>query len=242
MLTQNGIPILAVFLEPIVAMFITIVALQIFKKYRERRNLATLYLSIAVLSLGIAIWATGAGKVIDFYKTSNYDLHIANFGIIIGYIFTALANVFSMAFIAVIFMDENPYIPIIFGILNGITMGMLIVNLSFDPNAYDAILIYLVWHIIMSLFTYITLALYSFKEAKKSEEKIPQTGFKMIGFYGIFVALVFILFITDLVMGMITGTGYTVFYYMAWISGAFSSIFAYLGYVMPDWLKNRVTK
>ena len=108
MLTQNGIPILAVILEPIVALFITIVALQIFKKYRERRNLATLYLAIAVLSLAIGIWATGAGKVLQFYKTSNYDMDFANFGIILGYIFTALANVFSMAFIAVIFLHSRP--------------------------------------------------------------------------------------------------------------------------------------
>ncbi len=121
-------------------------------------------------------------------------------------------------------------------------MGMLIVNLSFSEEAYSNILIYLIWHILMSLYIFISLAVYSFKEAKKSDEKIPKTGFRMIGYYGVFVALVFILFITDLVVGMIADSGYTPFYYMAWISGAISSSFAYLGYVMPDWLKKRISK
>lgn len=242
MLTQNGVPILAVYLEPLVALFITIVGILIFKKYRERRNKATLYLAIAVLSLALAIWASGGAKIIEFYKTSNFDKDIASFGIVVAYIFTALANVFSMAFIAVIFLNENPHIPIIFAILNGITMGMLIVNLSFSEDAYSNILIYLIWHIFMSLYIYISLAVYSFKESKKSDEKIPQTGFKLIGFYGVFVALVFILFIIDLVLGMVTDSGYTPFYYMAWISAAISSLFAYLGYVMPNWLKNRLSE
>ncbi len=108
MLEQNGIPILAVYLEPLVALFITIVGIQIFRKYRERRNKATFYLAIAVLCLGIAVWASGTGKIIEFLKTSNYDKDFASFGIVLAYIFTALGNVFSMAFIAVIFWMNIP--------------------------------------------------------------------------------------------------------------------------------------
>jgi hypothetical protein len=238
---QNNVPFLSVIIEPIVAIAISVTGIQLIRKYFQRKNTATLYLALAIICYSLAIWFSATGKILDYYSNVTQEEHSnTDFTIAIAYCFTALANIFSMGFIALIFREENNQLPLVFGTLNGITIGLILSKVSFSNETYDRIFPFLIYHILISTITYTMLIRSSFDEANKTEDKIPKTGFKLIGYYGVFIILVFVFFIFDLVWGMIRGHGFTPFYYIGWSSGAVASFFAYFGYVMPDWLKKRL--
>ncbi|MCY3411883.1 MAG: hypothetical protein INQ03_09665 [Candidatus Heimdallarchaeota archaeon] len=241
MMESNTIPILAAIVEPLIGIGMLINGLLIFNKYKQRRSQATLILAFSILAFGIAASISGIGKILH-YTAPDDSLNISGFTIVIAYIFTALANIFAMEFLAQIFREGKSRLSLLFTTANGITIGFLLPNISFADDAYDAILLYLIWHILVSLATYGTLSYYSFKEARVTEQKVPKTGFKMIGWYGISVNLLFIFFVVDLAWGIArAGDGYTPAYYVAWFMGVIASLMAYLGYVMPAWLKNRLS-
>ena len=183
--------------------------------------------ALIFLTLFTTLFAHGTGEDhLHFFST----LHTETFVL------------FIVGFIAIIFRDNDSRMPVLFATLNGITIGFLIPNMSFAEDVYNSVLYYLMWHIVISVYIFTTLAVYSFREAKHTQQKIPKAGFRLIGSYGIFVDLVFVFFILDLIIGTINESGYTAFYYLAWTSGGISVFFAYLGYVMPNWLKNRLEK
>lgn len=126
--------------------------------------------------------------------------------------------------------------------LNGITLGLVVQNISFEEDVYDTILIALIWHIILTFTLYGYLLKLSNQEARNAEDKIPKAGFKLISRFAMSAIAVFLFFIADLVYGQIRDKGYTVFYYLGWSSSGLAAFFAYLGYVMPDWYKNRLMK
>jgi hypothetical protein len=146
---------------------------------------------------------------------------------------TAIANVFIYLFIDEVFIKRGSLYTSIAGILNGVTVGSLIIMNDFGEELYAEAQPIVIYHAVLSLITFGLLAGLAIRESVKSEEQMPKVGFVLIGMYGIFVALVFILFALDLLMPM----GYSPFYYAAWISAGVGVLCGYLGYMFPNWLK-----
>lgn len=241
--TSNGIPILAVIIEPLVALSMLTVSWLLWTKYKQRQDSSILILFLGIFSLSLSVLTSGIGKVFQYYSSySQAERNISGFTIVIAYSFTVISNGFIILFFKRIFLEENSKFPNVMLFLNGITLGLIIPNISFDEDVYNSILFALIWHIILTFTLYGYLLKLSRKEAKNAAEKIPQKGFNLISRFAISGIAVFLFFIVYLVYGTIRGSGYTPFYYLGWISSGAAAVFAYLGYVMPDWYKNRLMK
>ena len=98
---------------------------------------------------------------------------------------------------------------------------------------------------VMSLLSYGLLTILAFRESKLNQERLPRTGFNLIGVYGLSVALLFICFVGDTLLISIIPTfdqGYTFFYFLGWIIAVCGTFLGYLGYIMPNWFRKLVDK
>ncbi len=237
MLEQNGIPILALIIEPLVAVGMLILAVSGFMKYIDKKRQPTLYLTLSFVFYSLGIASSGIGKWIQFFaKVSPEEISYADGTILIAYGLTAIATVFLMVFVDLVFLEVGPWFITLVGIVNGITVGMLLTKLNFSSNAYDEALSIVIFHALVTLALVLLLAISSLREAKQNKERLPKIGFTFIGLYGLFVSMVFILFAVDIALG----GGYSAFYYMAWVSAGIGSLFGYVGYIMPDWFKKLI--
>ncbi len=231
---SNEIPILAVIIETIIAICMIILTVRTIQKFFQRKRKPTLYLSLSFLFLSLGVGASALGKWINFYHPSPSPLiDYAGGWIVIAYTVTAIANVFLFAFLDEVFLNLGGISVALSGIANGITVGCLIVINRFQDEVYSETQPYVIYHAALSLITFGLLAFFAFREAAKSDQAMPKVGFVLIGFYGVFVSSVFVLFALDLIMP----EGYSPFYYAAWISAGVGVFCGYLGYIFPDWLK-----
>ena len=232
MAMSNGIPVLAIIIETAVAISMGYLTVRGFMKYSERRRKPTLFLSFSFLFMALAVTSSATGKWIHYFANAPI-LSFDDGFIIIAYQMTAIANVFIMVFIDEVFLNWGSLLTSITGILNGVTVGTLIIMNDFGEELYSEALPIVIYHAVISLITFGLLAGLAIRESVNSEQQMPKVGFVLIGMYGIFVALVFVLFALDLLMP----ESYSPFYYAAWISAGVGVLCGYLGYIFPDWLK-----
>ncbi|MCG3219351.1 MAG: hypothetical protein KAR35_10110 [Candidatus Heimdallarchaeota archaeon] len=236
MLTENNIPVLALIIEPLIALGMTILAIFTYQKYREREKDATLYLSIGIVFYSFSVWASSVGKWIQFYSSVTFEEEsYSDLTISFAYCFAAVTSVFVFAFVNEIFLDGKKPLLLFYGILNGITIGMILTNTGLDPDTYDIIFPFVLYHAVLSLVPNGMLIYFGFKEASAQEEKIPKAGFTLIGFFGVFSIMVFILFAID-----VQWMSYSPAYYAAWITAGFATLCGYIGYIMPNWFKRLI--
>lgn len=65
--SSNGIPILAVIIEPLIAISMLTVSWQLWSKYRQRQDASILVLFFGILSLSLSVLISGIGKIIQYY-------------------------------------------------------------------------------------------------------------------------------------------------------------------------------
>ena len=237
MFEQNGIPVLALIVEPLVAVGMTILAINGFMKFKEKKRKPTLYLTLSFVFYALGIASSGIGKWLQFFASvPPEEIAYAGGTILIAYCLTAIATVFLIVFVDLVFLEVGPWFVASVSIINGITIGMMFMKLSFTGDPYEAALNVVIFHALVTLAYVLLLAILSFREARQNKEKLPKIGFTFIGLYGLFVSMVFILFAVDIALG----GGYTAFYYLAWVSAGLGSLCGYAGYIMPDWFKKLV--
>ena len=232
MLISNEIPVLAIIIETAIALGMGFLTVMGFLKFAERRRKPTLYLSFSFLFMTLAVSSSAIGKWIHFFANAPV-LSFDDGFIIIAYQMVAIANVFIMVFIDEVFLNWGSLLTAISGILNGVTVGTLIIMNDFSEELYSKALPVVIYNAAISLITFGLLAGLAFRESRRSEQQMPKVGFVLIGMYGLFVALVFVFFASDLAVDM----SYSPFYYAAWISAGVGVLCGYLGYIFPDWLK-----
>jgi len=241
MFEQNGIPILALIIEPLVAAGMLILAVSGFMKYKEKKRQPTLYLTLSFVFYSLGIASSGVGKWLEFFVNVSPKIYFVGGTILIAYCLTAIAMVFLMVFVDLVFLEVGPWFIASVSIINGITLGMMFMKINFSiEGAYDAALNVVIYHALVTLAFVLLLAILSFREARQNKEKLPKIGFTFIGLYGVLVSMVFVLFAVDIVIGVALGDAYTPFYYFAWISAGIGSLFGYVGYIMPDWFKKLI--
>ena len=221
--TRNDIPLLAIIIELLVAVSISIIAILLYQKYRQRRDKPIKYLFLGVSFLSLAVYVSWLGKSLEYFLPFGVELrNYSGFTIVVAYCFTILANAFIILFYYSIFDLNNPSYSQKMLFLNGITLGFIIPNIGFAENVYDKILYFLIYHIIITFIIFGNLYKKSHEEMENAEDPIAKTGFKFISLFGIAVMLLYISFVLDLIVGIIVGNGYTPFYYIGWISGGFA--------------------
>ena len=244
---------MATITEGIVLLFVTFVVIMLFVRYFNRKRSAALGLAVAFAFWDIAIITLFVMRVLTYLQalgkiTNNFDF--SGLGINIGYGFSALSNVFIFVFCALVFAQAplfrktGMFVPFIIGALNGITIGMLIGITTNSINAgtnisYD--LFPTIYHLLLTFFSFGALIFFTRQPLKQSTTRWQKAGFRFIILSGVFGILIYLSFAIDVVLQEIWPEifqSYTIFFFLAYIFALFMLSFAYLGYVMPDFVRN----
>ncbi len=236
-------PLEAVVMEGLVLLVFLYLAVRTGLRYMDRKSAAVknLFLSFfSYLLAGIALFTT---KLIE--HSGGGDPDVSSLGINLGYAFSALGNLFLFYFTLHIFIkEEYPYIREIMALATGITEGFLIIFIfTTESPFYEVPGVYLpfqllIWHVGVSSLIFSVLFYKAMAEWNKSPNPIARGGFFMIAMSAIFELLVFVFFFID----SFYPDGYSLFYFLGWISASIAGLFAMIGYLMPDWFKTLITR
>lgn len=241
MILRNGIPLDSIIIESSVAIIILIFTILTYLRYRKKRSLATLYLTLTNLLFTLAAISSATGKFIDFtFISPQESISYSGFTINIAYCFVLIGNIFIFSFVETFFKKDNDNHKYIVSILCGILVGVILAKDRLESNAYSNMLIFLILMVVISFYIYIDLLKNSLVEIRNTKEKLERYAFLFISLYAIFLTLIFLFFISDLILIQLTGNGYNIEYYFGWISAAIAAFFGYLGYIMPNWLRNLI--
>lgn len=256
-------------IEALVMMAIAIAATvgvvtRMFIQYFNRRRSAALLIAVAFTFWGLAAIATFVGALLQYvyYNETGFiegAFQYSRYGINIGYAFSALSNIFIIYFASEIFSQSRFFratkktIPIIHSLLNGVTVGFIINVLvtSLNPSsdiyynpAYP--LGMTIYHLILTVIAFIILLMFSNNAKKKAVLKWEKAGFNFIMWTAITAQLVYAFFVIDLLVQQIWtetfGSGYTHFNNLGWLTAAIMVNLAYIGFFMPNWLRERLKK
>ena len=251
------VPLAAVITEGIAFLAVSFVVAALYYRYFDRRRVAALTLAVAFNAWVIGALGLFLGKLIQYLidkeiitSTSYTSIGFSDFGINIGYGFSALSNVFIMLFVALVFSQSPMFrrtkmlIPIIFGALNGITIGLL-VGATFNtwPNP-EYTLLPTLYHLALTFISFFALMFLTIRPLRAAELKWEKAGFRFIILSAIFGLTTYICFALDFMtaseglMPIFSIEGFTPFYYIAYGAAILMCIFAYLGYVMPNFIRN----
>ncbi|MHA1156500.1 MAG: hypothetical protein ACTSQK_10370 [Candidatus Heimdallarchaeota archaeon] len=251
------VPLAAVITEGVAFIAVSIVVAALYYRYFNRRRVAALALAVAFNTWVLGALGLFLGKLIQYLieksiitDASYVGIGFSDLGINIGYGFSALSNVFVMVFVALVFSQSPMFrktkmlIPIIFGSLNGITIGLLI-GATFNtwPNpAYT--LLPTLYHLVLTFISFFALMLFTIRPLREANLKWEKAGFRFIIISAVFGVITYLSFALDFMTasdGLIPiflVDGFTPLYYVAYGAAILMCIFAYLGYVMPNFVRN----
>lgn len=239
-----------------VAVFAVVIPMYI--QYSKRKRNAALMIAVSFTFWGFAAMATFIGAVLHYINAPIAgDIQFSRYGINLGYAFSALSNIFMVLFVSEIFSRFPVFrrtkktIPIINGILNGVTIG-LIVNAfvesakATDPTEYlnPAYPIpQTVYHLILTFISFTFLLVFSARARNQATLRWEKAGFGFIIWTSITGICVYLSFVLDLVVQdiwpAVFGSGYTQFNNLGWLFAIAMVNLAYIGFFMPNWIRER---
>ncbi|MHA1186711.1 MAG: hypothetical protein ACTSXA_12860 [Candidatus Heimdallarchaeota archaeon] len=240
---------------------VTIVVIRMFIQYHKRKRLAALLIAFSFFFWGLAVIATFVGALLQkiYYPINPIAgaFQYSRYGINIGYLFSALTNIFIVYFVSEIFSQKQVFkytgkiMPILHGLLNGVTIGLIIHALvkSFDPTNPDRFnpaypLGQTIYHLAWTLTAFTILLIFSVQARKKASLRWEKAGFSFIIATAVLAQLVYVFFTIDLavqeVWASVFSSGYTHFNNLGWLTAAIMAILAYFGFFMPNWLRDRL--
>jgi len=242
---------MATITEGIVLLFVTFVVIMFYVRFAKRKRTAALTLAVAFSFWDIAIICLFIMRLLSYLVESgrlSYSYDFSNLGITLGYAFSAISNVFILIFCAIVFAQSplfrktGMFSAIVVGALNGITVGMLIgFTINAYPNAPEYNLGPTVYHLLLTFLSFSALIIFTRQPLKQSTTRWQKAGFRFIILSGVFGILIYLSFAIDVVLQEIWPEifeSYTIFFFLAYVFALFMLSFAYLGYVMPDFVRN----
>ena len=251
MLWRNKIPLSAVIFEGVITIILILITIFLWRRFVERKRRPVFYLGMNFTFFTIASIVDTTGRWLGFFllKYDYLEVSFTDFATILAYIFLAIANIFVIMFIDVVFFHKGIDFVLPFGILNGVVVGLLIPQLQkwvLNPEfglvrEQTPILIF---YIVISLLSYGLLAFFAFREGILNVDRMPKIGFYLIGAFGACLVLVFISLAGDPILGALVpafSQGYSPLYYAGYSFAIIGTALGYLGYIMPRWFKNLLT-
>ena len=220
-------------------------SIQMIKKWKERKQIAPLYLSFVftIITVAIIILTIGlAEAAITGYYKEVYRLSLP-----LAYTMVVIANVFLYLFASNITdKGKNAFIPIVI-------IGIVLIIILFLPwNWWGvpqedyagelSIRLYTnIAFITFSYVIYITIAIICLNTKKKTDDVIARTGLTLLFYSMISLILYFLMILFDnFLIVLYRHPGYSEFIYIAWIFAIIFYILTYLSLVMPSWLVKRI--
>ncbi|NPE09837.1 MAG: hypothetical protein GNW80_16275 [Asgard group archaeon] len=246
--------LVAVITEGIVLVFVMFVVTMLYVKYFNRRRRTALALAIAFTFWDIAIIFLFVFRLLEYLVINGLLLNpngreYGDIGVMLGYSFSALSNIFILIFVSLIFSQSAMFkrtgmmVPLIFAALNGITIGILIgggIRLWPAPEYTLAPTLY---HLFLTFMSFIALIVFTRQPLRYATLRWEKAGFRFIILSGVFGILIYLSFALDFLfgdnaLGIISG-GYTPFFFMAYVFAIIMCSLAYLGFTMPDFVRRR---
>lgn len=238
-------PLGAVIIEGITFVAVSLVVIALFIKYIQNRKRAGLILMTAFLFWSASALSSFLGKVYQ-YMTGQFSY--GNIGVTAGYAFSAISNIFIFLYVSQIFSRSLFFsrtgisLPIIFGVFNGITAGLLIDFLLSQALSESAPVGYVAFHLILTILAFSSWGIFAIKPLQEAIFRWEKTGYGLIIASSITGVLAFVFFAIDAILPQIVpesfAGGYTFAYYTGWILAILMCYLAYLGYVMPRPLRD----
>lgn len=223
-----------------------------FRRYLERRRNATLFLSLAIFVIGISILISSIGRLVALlegidplvYHGFQYTPFV---WIALALALNVVGDIFFLLFANQLFYNGSKKITIFVVIMGAIVTGVVLIlvptpsMVGDEPTVAYQELFQLIW-LIQALFTFATGGLITyrtFKDARTDRPLVEKRGLLLIGALGISLALTNIMFIIDEQLTPYFGGDFSAFYYIGWIIAHIGIVLAYLGFILPNWLRKR---
>ncbi|MEA2070558.1 MAG: hypothetical protein U9O98_04635 [Asgard group archaeon] len=247
----DHIPLAAVIIEGLVFIVTAFIVSRLYQRYFQRRKIAALTLAGAFTSWNLGILFLFVGKLTHYiiqqqnngvYPETSPDF--STLGINLGYGFSAISNVLIVLFVsqvfsqATLFRKTKKFIPILLGVLNGITLGLLASAISADWAHPEYTLGPTIYHLAMTFLAFFLLGYFTLRAKENATFRWEKAGFNFIFLSALFGFLLYLSFAIDILLqelGVLPS--YTPFYYIAYVFGVLMCLSAYLGYVMPEFVR-----
>lgn len=223
-----------------VSLFITF---KMYKKYAARKTTPTKLMLYIFMLLDIAMVVILAGFTQMVITREKRELYM--FSLAFGYCMIMITDLAMLRFGEEVFSFEKRFVYIM-NVLCVITA--ILVVLPWNGYGIASEKVEFAWYrplssglmVLTSMIIFLKIAFASYSNSKTIEDKIAKVGFRWIG-HALVSMFLFILFmLLDTLYFVIMDTpGYSFFVYIAWVAAGFFFVFAYLGLIMPDWLKKR---
>ena len=226
--------------EIFILIAISILLILIYGKYREKKHQLTLFLFVIFLFYELAIFFSWIAKyLMAFENAENITTNDANYWIIsritgfrFSFVFVTLATYMVFRF-AIQLFDQKPTALVKHGLL---IFGVIIViycivafdlsNILLDVIAFLLVFLYM-------LIIYGSFMAHTIKLTKTVGDPGYKRAFTSLTWMAAFFISTLLWFLLDRVMILMGSPGYTVFYFLAWLSVVIGIVFAYLGYIRP---------
>ncbi|MBD3186246.1 hypothetical protein GF325_05415 [Candidatus Bathyarchaeota archaeon] len=231
----------------IVAIFSIFMTGIMLKKWLAKRSEAPKFLFLTFLSYAICITVTMIGFVEVLLTREKRELY--QFSLAFSFAGLMISNVFLLLFANEIFsIGRKSRVPLLvanvvvaifltlpwnyYGILKEDYEGA-----SIRPYTSGAM-------VLLSTITYLHIMVESLRVSRKVDELVGKAGFRLIAGSQVCLIMFFLLMVADMIYFGISEelTGYTVFNHAAWFAAASFFALAYLGFVMPPWLRGFIEK
>jgi hypothetical protein len=234
----------------IVGIFSVFIAVQMIQRWCERRNPATMWLMLAFIMISIIILLVITGYLEMYILKEKRSLYKITSGL--AYMGIMIANCFLIRFSLYVFGEEKDQNLARIFIFISLLIGVAVVG----PWNYYGVpkwqipdeleIIRLITSssmMIFSIITYSGIFRAALKNSREVTDRWASIGMKFIGYsmmaqVGFFIGIA----LDVIIFTFTTINGYTIFLFLAWISGGFFLLFAYLGLIMPKWFKEFLSK
>ncbi|NHJ85202.1 MAG: hypothetical protein FK734_07055 [Asgard group archaeon] len=237
--------------EGIVLVVVTFVVIMLYVRYFTRKKSTALALAVAFNFWDFAIICLFVNRVLAYLQEIGQmpdTFGYSELGINLGYGFSALSNVFILVFVALVFSQSSMFrqtgmfIPLIFAAFNGVTVGLIIGKTASTLPFPTYELIPTIYHLLMTLISFSALIIFTIKPLRFASYKWERAGFIFIILSGVFGILIYVSFALDLIFGEdflnLFNGGYTPFFFLAYVFAILMCSLAYLGFVMPKFVRN----
>ncbi len=231
----------AVIFEVIVSTILFIVGFLLVNKYRNRKIADIIILASCILLFAVAPLMQALDIFIFKYLFAPVD---SGLGYTLAFTLSAYANILLLWFFLRVYVEELSKVNVVvviyatLNILNTIFLLYIPFYIIFTGIEIDRI-VFLIIHLILSLILYVYMLIQAIKSSQKDIPLKSKRGFQLIAGFALFLILAFTFFVLDNLWTALFDMSYTIWTYLGWSSGAIGSVCAYLGYIMPDWLKKR---
>jgi len=224
-----------------VFVILLIVGIILIQRYRQRKMTNILLLAICLLIFSVAplMQALDIFIFADFFYPKDIAL-----GYHLAFSMSAYANIVLLLFYLRVYVEESTKVNLIvaaYAVINIINTILLInysVQLAINNIQLDRTL-NMILLLVLAMVLYIYMVVQSYRSAKKDVSLKVRRGFQLIMGFGLCLILTFVFFLMDFAWIILFASPYSFWVYIAWGCGGTGSVLAYLGYIMPDWLKKR---